>query len=67
MKGRVQVLVREAIKSITTADWVGYCQLIVKLEMKYWFKGGVLENAVNSLVIRLCVNENGNDKVLMKK
>lgn len=55
---RLYFLVRKTIIRI----WAEYCWHVIKVHEEYWIKDGIIEDAVDSLVISLVADENSNDE-----
>lgn len=43
----------KGLDSVTPEMWKKYCDHVQHIEQEYWVKDGIMENAVDELVIRL--------------
>jgi hypothetical protein len=50
---RIEELLMEGSNEITAADWLGFSQLVSKLEQEFWANDGIMEDVTESFVITL--------------
>lgn len=49
----LQTLTNEAMDSVTPSDWKKYIDHVKNNERHYWIKDGIMENAVDQVIVRL--------------
>lgn len=54
-------LTEKAIDAVTTEDWRGYVHHVMVIEDTFWEKDGILENAVDEVIIKLGQCESDED------
>ncbi|KAK7872367.1 hypothetical protein R5R35_006992 [Gryllus longicercus] len=49
-------LAHYAFSTVTSADWKGFCEHIQKCENEYWQKDGILEIAIDDIIVNVAVD-----------
>lgn len=58
---RLREIVLEGLNQITTEDWMGYCSHVQKIEEEHWERDGIVENALESIIIDLDTSDEESD------
>ncbi|PSN30179.1 hypothetical protein C0J52_27589 [Blattella germanica] len=58
---RLRKIVLEGLNQITTEDWMGYCSHVQKIEEEHWERDGIVENALESIIIDLDTSDEESD------
>lgn len=49
----LQDLVNDAMGSVSPSDWKKYVDHVINIEKDYWNKDGIMEDAVDQVIVRL--------------
>lgn len=60
-KERLESLVKSAFLSVTAQDWEGYCKKVHQQEEEYWRRDGIMEIAIDEVVINTAPSSDDDD------